>query len=83
MYPLLNCYPERRVQSQHILRHAWLTEPFPENYLMDYETHQKIRMEKYDLSEEKDEIHQYESEREDASSEDNNDKDDEDELYEI
>ena len=49
----------------------------------DYETHQKIRMEKYDLSEEKDEIHQYESEREDASSEDNNDKDDEDELYEI
>ena len=29
----------------------------------DYETHQKIRTEKYDLSEDKDEAPQYESEK--------------------
>lgn len=59
MYPMLNCYPERRCLSQQLLRHAWLRVPFPEDYLLDYETHQKIRMEKYDLSEEKEESHQY------------------------
>ena len=42
MYPLLNCYPERRVQSQDILRHAWLREPFPENYLMYLALYQGI-----------------------------------------
>lgn len=34
MYPMLNCYPERRCLSQQLLRHAWLRVPFPEDYLL-------------------------------------------------
>ena len=40
-------------------------------------------MERYDLNEEKDEVHQYESEREDGGSEDNNEPDEDKQLYEV
>ena len=42
-----------------------------------------MRLEQYDLSEEKEESYQYQSEREDAGSEDNEDREDEDDLYEV
>jgi serine/threonine-protein kinase SRPK3 len=29
MYPMLNCYPERRTLAQQLLRHPWLKVPFP------------------------------------------------------
>ncbi len=68
MLPLLNCYPERRTLSHQILSHPWVHTACSDNYLMqqvescrDYETHQRLRSERYDLTEERDEVYQYES----------------------
>lgn len=48
----------------------------------DYESHQKLRYEKYDVNEEKEETYQYESDKEDADCEDNVDGNEEP-LYEV
>lgn len=34
MSPMLNCYPERRLLSDVMLKHSWLTSETPENYYM-------------------------------------------------
>lgn len=61
MSPMLNCYPERRLLSDVMLKHSWLTSETPENYYMSEEEHKKIKAERYDLDVQKDEVYQYES----------------------
>lgn len=34
MSPMLNCYPEKRLLAREILKHSWLYQPCPEEYLM-------------------------------------------------
>ena len=34
MNPMLNCYPERRILSDEMLKHPWLKTETPENYYM-------------------------------------------------
>jgi serine/threonine-protein kinase SRPK3 len=48
----------------------------------DHETHQRLRIERYDVNEERDEHYQYESENEDAEVEDNETGEEED-LFEV
>jgi hypothetical protein len=34
MLPMLNCYPEKRILSNKMLKHPWLYTPSPPDYFM-------------------------------------------------
>lgn len=78
---MLNCYPERRILSDVMLKHAWFKTKTPSIYHMTEEEHKKIKAERYDLEVQKDEVYQYESDNEDGEAEDNGVGDESDDEF--